>query len=267
MNLSESYKNRLKKLSGIIIECDLEELNEGHKEDSEKITFAKKYSDGFFDYCKTNIKKIVKTLLSEAYYEFIVYDLNVVLTIDDLVNTNEQRTLGEYDDETTTLKIVMFSYFERFLEGIDDFEELSKDEKELIGGGIMNILVTADNEFARNIQDSIRQIFYHEMIHHYDNIKYGKGYVDSVDKLEDIKTKIKDEEKRLGYYVNMPHEIDANFISTLARLIHNHGNGYGDFRTFKEMFLDYFPRWETLSNDNKSKVIKRLYKFFEKLKD
>ncbi|MSP69098.1 MAG: hypothetical protein EXR20_02370 [Bacteroidetes bacterium] len=230
--------------------------------DYEKVVFVNKYSDTFFDYCKKNIKKIIKTLLSGAYYNFKIYDLNVVLTIDDLVNTNGERTLGEYEDETNTLKIVMFSYFERFLEGIDDFEELSKDEKELIGGGIMNILVTADNEFTRNIQDSIRQIFYHEMIHHYDNIKYGKGYVDSVNKLEETKESIKSKE-RLRYYVNMQHEVDANFISTLARLIHNHGEGYGEFRTFQEMFLGYFPRWEELSKDNKNKVTKRLYKYFE----
>ena len=56
-------------------------LNEGYEKDYEKIIFSRKYSDGFFDYCKKNIKKIVKTLLSEAYYEFKLYDLNVVITI------------------------------------------------------------------------------------------------------------------------------------------------------------------------------------------
>lgn len=241
-------------------------LNEGYEKDSEKLTFTKKYTDGFFDYCEKNIKKIVKTLLSEAYYEFKLYDLNVVLTIDDMVNANGNRTLGEYDDETNTLRIVMFSYFKQFLDGIDDFSELSKDEKELIGGGIQNILVSPQNDFTRKIQSSIRQVFYHEMIHHYDNVEYGKRYSDSIAKLELIKSEIEDEEERLGYYVNMPHEIDANFISTLSRLIDNHGEEYGDFRMFKEMFLDYFPRWDELSNNNKNKLTKRLYKFFDKLK-
>ena len=140
--------------------------------DSEKIIFSRKYSDGFFDHCKKNIKKIVKTLLSEAYYEFKLYDLNVVITIDDLVNANGNRIIGEYDDEMNELRIVLFSYFKRFLDGLDDLSELTKDEKELIGGGITNILITADNEFAKNNQDSIKQVFYHEMTHHYDNIKY-----------------------------------------------------------------------------------------------
>ena len=241
-------------------------LNEGYEKDYEKIIFSRKYSDGFFDYCKKNIKKIIKTLLSEAYYEFKLYDLNVVITIDDLVNTNGNRTIGEYDDEINELRIVLFSYFKSFLDGLDDFSELTKDEKELIGGGITNILITADNEFTKNIQDSIKQVFYHEMIHHYDNIKYGKGYSDSAGRLEIIKSEIEDEEKRLGYYVNIPHEIDANFISTLTIMFDKHGEGYGDFRTFQEMFLGYFPRWAELSNENKNKVIKRLYKFFDKLK-
>jgi len=245
---------------------DFEVLNEGHKEDSEKLAFTQKYSDGFFEYCKRNIKKIIKTLLSEAYYEFKVHDLNVVLTIDDLVNTNGQQTLGEYDDETNTLRIVFFSYFEQFLGGIDDLSELSKDEKELVGGGIQNILVSPQNDFTTKIQSDIKKVFYHEMIHHYDNIKYGKKYSDSTTSLEKIKSEIEDEEERLGYYVNMPHEIDANFISSLATLIDNHGSGFGEFRMFQEMFLDYFPRWDELSSGNKNKVVKRLYKFFEKLK-
>ena len=244
----------------------LRRFNEGHKEDSEKLIFSKKYLSGFFDYCKKNIGEIVETLLSDAYYEFKVYDLDIVLTIDDLVNANDQRTLGEYDDATNTLRIAMFPYFEKFLGGLDDLSELSEDEKEIIGEGITNILVTANNEFAKKIQSKIEQVFYHEMIHHFDNTKYGKTYSDSANRLELVKHEIEDDEKRLGYYVNMPHEIDANFISTLARLIDNHGEGYGDFRTFQEMFLDYFPRWEILSNDNKNKVIRRLYRFFEKLR-
>ena len=240
-------------------------LNEGEK-DSEKLAFTRKYTDGFFDYCKKNIKEIVKTLLSEAYYEFKLYDLNVVLTIDDLINTNQQQTLGEYDDETNTLRIVFFRYFEQFLGRIDDLSELTKDEKELISGGIQNILVSPQNDFTRKVQSDLMQVFHHEMIHHYDNLKYGKRYSASTTDLEKIKSEIEDEEERLGYYVNMPHEIDANFISTLSRLIDNHGNGFGDFHTFREMFLDYFPRWENLSTDNKNKVTKRLYKFFDKLK-
>jgi hypothetical protein len=242
-------------------------LNESYEKDSEKIIFSRKYSDGFFDYCKKNIKKIVKTLLSDAYYEFKLYDLNVELTIDDVLNTNQQQTLGEYDDETNTLRIVMFSYFKQFLDVIDDLSELSKDEKELIGNGIQNILVSPNNDFTRKIQSSIMQVFYHEMIHHYDNTNYGKRYSDSIAKLELIKSKIEDEEKRLGYYVNMSHEIDANFISTLSRLIDNHGEGYSDFRMFKEMFLEYFPRWDELSSSNKNKITKRLYKFFGELKN
>jgi len=95
-------------------------LNEGYEKDSEKIIFSRKYSDGFFDHCKKNIKKIVKTLLSDAYYEFKLYDLNVVLTIDDLVNANGNRVIGEYDDEINKLRIVLFSYFKRFLDGLDD---------------------------------------------------------------------------------------------------------------------------------------------------
>ena len=257
----------MKDLRGFIKTTIREILNEGYEKDSEKLTFTKKYTDGFFDYCEKNIKKIVKTLLSEAYYEFKLYDLNVVLTIDDAVNANGNRTLGEYSDEINELRIVLFSYFKRFLDGLDDLSELTKDEKELIGGGIENILVTANNDFALNIKDAIRKVFYHEMTHHYDNIKYGEGYSDSAGKLELIKSEIEDEEKRFGYYVNMPHEIDANFISTLSRLIDNHGSGFGDFRTFQEMFLGYFPRWENISTNNKNKVIKRLYKFFDKLKN
>jgi len=240
-------------------------LGEGYEEDYEKLIFSKKYSDGFFDYCRNNIDEIVETLLTDAYYEFKVYDLIIVLTIDDLININNQRTLGEYDDDTNTLRIVMYTYFEKFLGGLDDLSELSEDEKELIGGGIRNILVTPNNEFTNKIQSNIRKVFYHEMIHHFDNVKYGKNYSDSVNRLELIKHEIEDDEKRLGYYVNMSHEIDANFILTLSQLIDNHGEGYGDFRTFQEMFLDYYPRWEILSNDNKNKIMKRLHKFFEKL--
>ena len=240
-------------------------LGEGYEEEYEKLIFSKKYSDGFFEYCRNNIDEIVETLLSDAYYEFEVYDLIIVLTIDDLININNQRTLGEYDDDTNTLRIVMFTYFEKFLGGLDNLSELSEDEKKLIGGGIKNILVTPNNEFTRKIQSNIRKVFYHEMIHHFDNVKYGKNYSDSVNRMELIKHEIEDDEKRLGYYNNMSHEIDANFISTLSQLIDNHGEGYGDFRTFQEMFLDYFPRWEILSDVNKSKIMKRLYKFFEKL--
>ena len=63
----------------------------------------------------------------------------------------------------------------------------------------------------------------------------------------------------------MPHEIDANFISSLGRLIDNHGKNYGDFQIFREMFLDYFPRFDELSSNNKKKINRRLYKFFETL--
>ena len=267
MNLQESIRKVLREESKLSthLKGRIKMLGEGYEEDYEKLIFSKKYSSGFFDYCRKNIDEIVETLLSDAYYEFKVYDLIIVLTIDDLVNDNNQRTLGEYDDDTNTLRIVMFSYFKKFLGGLDDLYELSKDEKELIGRGIKNILVTPNNEFTNKIQSNILKVFYHEMTHHFDNVKYGKKYSDSVNRLELIKHEIEDDEKRLGYYVNMSHEIDANFISTLSQLIDNHGEIYGDFRTFQEMFLDYFPRWEVLSNDNKNKIIKRLYKFFEKL--
>jgi hypothetical protein len=163
------------------------------------------------------------------------------------------------------LRIVLFDYFKKFLLPIDDLGELSNDEKEIIIGGIKNILVTANNEFARNIQESIRQVIRHEIVHHYDNVKYGKKYSMSTAKLELIKREIKNTEKQIGYYVNMPHEIDANFISSLGRLIDNHGKNYGDFQIFREMFLDYFPRFDELSSNNKKKINRRLYKFFETL--
>lgn len=238
-----------------------------NESDSDKLEFSRKYADMFFEYCLKNINKITKKLMSDAYYEFKIDDLNIEISIDDLVNSNGQRTLGEYDDESLTLRIGLFDYFKKFLLPIDGPDELSNDEKDIIEGGIKNILTNANNEFAQNIQNNIRQIFYHEMVHHYDNIKYGNKYSTNAHRLELIKSEIKDIEKRTQYYINMPHEIDANFISSLARLIDNHGKNYGDFQIFSEMFFNYFPMFDKLSDDNKIKVNKRLYRFFGILKN
>ena len=95
-----------------------------NESDSDKLTYSNQYADLFFEYCLKNINKITEKLISEAYYEFMINDLNVVITIDDLINSNGQRTIGEYDDETLTLRIVLFDYFKKFLSPIDDLGEL-----------------------------------------------------------------------------------------------------------------------------------------------
>ena len=64
---------------------------------------------------------------------------NATKFIDDLVNTNGNRTIGEYDDEINELRIVLFSYFKSFLDGLDDFSELTKDEKEVLVKELKNI--------------------------------------------------------------------------------------------------------------------------------
>ena len=92
-------------------EQNQDSLNES---DSDKLTYSNQYADLFFEYCLKNINKITEKLISEAYYEFMINDLNVVITIDDLINSNGQRTIGEYDDETLTLRIVLFDYFKKF---------------------------------------------------------------------------------------------------------------------------------------------------------
>jgi hypothetical protein len=96
------YEEIFKKLVGDKIRQFWKEQNQDslNESDSDKLTYSNQYADLFFEYCLKNINKITEKLISEAYYEFMINDLNVVITIDDLINSNGQRTIGEYDDET-----------------------------------------------------------------------------------------------------------------------------------------------------------------------
>ena len=135
------YEEIFKKLVGDKIRQFWKEQNQDslNESDSDKLTYSNQYADLFFEYCLKNINKITEKLISEAYYEFMINDLNVVITIDDLINSNGQRTIGEYDDETLTLRIVLFDYFKKFLLPIDDLGELSNDEKNKISRGIYKV--------------------------------------------------------------------------------------------------------------------------------
>jgi len=224
--------------------------------DDKKLNFAKDFYNYFLKYCRNNIDEIVNTLLTEGYYSFYLYEINVEITIDDLVGS-----LGEYDDDAKKLTIGLFKIFKQFLSKIDDLEELEDYEKELLYDGIKKVLTDENSTYLKEI----REIFIHEITHHYDNINYGFGYRNNVEKLERIRKEIEDEEKRNNFYLNMHHEINARIITALDQLIDNHGTGFGDFDTFFRMTLDYFPYYHKLSYENKQKVQKRLYKFFQKL--
>lgn len=228
-------------------------LNEN---DDKKLNFAKDYFNFFLEYCKNNIDEIANSLLTDGYFSFDLRKIKVEITIDDLVGS-----LGEYDDDEKKITIGLFKIFKQFLSKIDDLGELADYEKELIYNGIKKVLTDKNSTYL----EKIKEIFIHEITHHYDNINYGEGYRDNVEKLERIRKEIEDEEKANNFYLNMHHEINSRIITALDQLIDNHGTGYGDFDTFFEMTLKYFPYYYKLSDENKKKVVKRLYKFFLKL--
>lgn len=231
------------------------------KNDPEKIQFAEDFWILFLDYCGKNIDDITKTLLSEAYYKFKIDDTNFIITIDDILGP-----LGQYNDDTKTLTIGFYKQFEQFLGGLEQLDDLKDYERESISDGIKYILTepTYNKEITR-LHNKVKQTFIHEIIHHYDNLKYGKGYAKSVDKLEDTRSNITNDDEMYKYYYNMPHEIDTHFLTAISQLLDNHGTGYGDFNTFFDMFLEYFQPYKELSDDNKKKIRKRAYSYYAHL--
>lgn len=233
--------------------------------DATKLKFIGEYYDLFFNYCKKNTKKIIDTLFEDAYYEFKIKDVNVIITIDELITESGGVSLGQYSDENKELTISLYSplrkikYGSRYigLSQVDDLSEIDEDELEIIKEITIACLTNQSNEFAKNV----KSVFIHEMTHHWDNINYGIGFQKNVSDLEGIRNNISIE-KSDTYYWNMHHETNAKIIQALDGLLDNHGNKFGDFNIFYELFLNYFPMYYKMDAYNQKKVQKRAFKFF-----
>jgi len=235
--------------------------------DAVKLKWVTGIHEDFVNECRRNIGKIIDALFSEAYYSYQAGDLTISITIDELLNTSGDEALGQYTDETRELVITLFPALRKIRYGtgyigigmIDDLEEISEEELEIYTEAIKSALTDPSSQMF----GKIKSVFMHELVHHWDNVNYGAGYVKSAENLEKIRHDIEDAIERDRFYFGMPHEINARFVQALALLIDNHGTGYGDYQTFEEMFLNYFLRFSALSGGTQTKIRKRLFYFFE----
>jgi len=240
--------------------------------DSLKLQYVTKTHQDFATKCKRNFKGIVDDLFSEGYHTYKVKELTISISIDDLLNASGDSAVGQYDDETQELSITLFPVLQKIKYGsgyigigmIDDLEEITDEERDIYIGIIKDALTNPRSvEFGK-----IKDVFVHELVHHWDNVNYGSGYAKNMDDLENTRHEIEDKLQRDKFYFGMPHEINARFIQALSTLMDNHGSGFGDYRTFEEMFLPYFINYSMLSQDAQNKIKKRLFYFFENdLKD
>ena len=210
-----------------------------------------------------NRRKVVGKAISKKK----VKELTISISIDDLLNASGDSAVGQYDDETRELSITLFPVLQKIKYGsgyigigmIDDLEEITDEERDIYIGIIKDALTNPRSvEFGK-----IKDVFVHELVHHWDNVNYGSGYAKNMDDLENTRHAIEDKLQRDKFYFGMPHEINARFIQALSTLMDNHGSGFGDYRTFEEMFLPYFINYSMLSQDVQNKIKKRLFYFFE----
>lgn len=241
-------------------------LNESST-DALKLRYATKTHQDFVNNCKRNIQVIMNDMFSESYYTYKVKELTISISIDDLMNSSGDSAVGQYTDETKELSISLFSILEKIKYGsgyiglgmIDDLEEITDEELNIYKGIIKDALTNPRSmEFGK-----IKDVFIHELVHHWDNVNYGSGYAKNTEDLEGTRHEIEDVIERNKFYLGMPHEINAKFVQALSTLMDNHGSGFGDYRTFEEMFLPYFINFTMLNQDVKNKIKKRLFYFFE----
>ena len=246
-------------------------LNESAS-DSLKLRYVTKTHQDFVTNCKRNFKSIIDDLFSEGYHTYKVKELTISISIDDLLNASGDSAVGQYSDETRELSITLFPILRKIKYGsgyigigmIDDLEEITDEELDIYIGIVKDALINPRSvEFGK-----IKDVFVHELVHHWDNVNYGPGYAKNVDDLENTRHEIEDKLQRDKFYFGMPHEINARFIQALSTLMDNHGSRFGDYRTFEEMFLPYFINYSMVSQDVQNKIKKRLFYFFENdLKD
>lgn len=241
-------------------------LKEGAN-DSLKLKYVIKTHQDFVTDCKRKFKSIIDDLFSEGYYTYTIKELTISISIDDLVNASGDSSVGQYDDETQELSISLFPILQKIKYGsgyigigmIDDLEEITEQERDIYIGIVKDALTNPRSvEFGK-----IKDVFVHELVHHWDNVNYGSGYAKNMDDLENTRHAIEDKLQRDKFYFGMPHEINARFVQALSTLMDNHGSGFSDYRTFQEMFLTYFINFSMLSQDAQNKIKKRLFYFFE----
>lgn len=240
--------------------------------DGLKLKYVAKTHHDFVNDCKRNYKKIIGDLFSEGYYTYNVKELTISISIDDLQNLSGESAVGQYTDETRELSITLWSALEKIKYGsgyiglgmIDDLEEITDEELDIYKSIVKDALTnTRSAEFAK-----IKDVFIHELVHHWDNVNSGTGYAKELADLEDTRHEIEDAIERDKFYLGMPHEINARFIQAISTMIDNHGAQYGDYRTFQEMFLPYFINYSMLNQDAQDNIKKRLLYFYENdLKD
>lgn len=242
-------------------------LMESYALDSEKIKFIDSMWEKFSKYCKENSEKIAQKILQKAEYKFKIEDLKINITI-----VNYGIALGGYNRKTKTLTITLYRAFENIIKNIKYFEDLTNNDKNVIYKRINSIFgnfASGDSKWhykAAQFYNEVQTVFEHEIAHYYDSITYGQGYEKHTDVLSKIQHKIKNKEKKYELYYNMPHEIDAYFMSSLKQLLDTEGTKYDSFGDFFSKFWTYFNPYENLTPQNKKRVIKRLYLYYNELK-
>lgn len=133
-----------------------------------------------------------------------------------------------------------------------------------------------DKDFGKNLakETIIQRSLYHELTHYFDDVR--PGYNNPRSNSIDLEQKdVEEINKEIAKYYNLPDELNAYWnevsIMLLTYLKKEKVPVINDFNKFKETFLTLFNKhgkhFERLTEDNKKRVLKRIYSFWNELKD
>ena len=239
-------------------------FNITERHDVEYASTIKEIADNYFDYLKKN-----KNLLMSRYYndghgiyiQYIHIDPKTIYRDLWIGLTYKKEKL--FSKTNPQLNIVNNSALEKF--DVD---------------GTLHYAITLyilDDQFdIDSVIDLVSEspiwnkALYHELTHYIDIIKQAT-YKNSLGKNYDFDfgdENTKNVIANLKRYHNLSDEINAHFIQT-ATVILKHDIGHVTLENFKKMFIHFYgdSEFESLTKENKQKVLKRIYLFYIDLKE
>jgi hypothetical protein len=228
------------------------------RSDEQKLKVIDEYWNVVVNKTRLNIDNIIDNIKQYKKYLIKINDVLSVEYAPELLN--KIRTIAvyrkkDYEHDTNYIVYNLLSIF------LVIYKELKAptNKNEIYDLFKLAIINHESSELSNKIYKILKSGFEHELVHHYDELLYGKKYSEQAFKKSEDIQKLKNKTEA---YSNLPHEINAFFLTAIKSLSDNEETIY-TWEDFWETFLKYFDSYDKLSDQNKRRIQNRAYQYFE----